>query len=205
MKKIILFILGMLLIVGCDNIDNTPKMKVEELLNSYKDLTDEVLTDLDTKLLEANVDEEVRGEMKDVYKRQYKDMEYEIKSENINNDEAIVEVELTVYDYGKAREEAEAYIDEHSEEFMTGNIIDDIKTQRYIIERQNETTKRTKQGITLELTKDNGKWTINDLDDETIEKIHGTYIDNKENIEISNDGNKQDTNETENNNENLDQ
>lgn len=198
MKKVVLIILGLFLLVGCNSIDNTPKMKVEELLNKYNSLSDEVLRDLDTKLVEANVDEALREDMRDLYKKQYKDMEYEILNEDINGDSATVEVKLTVYDFQKQREEAEAYIDEHSEEFMTDNIIDDIKAQKYVIERQNETTDRKEETVTFELEKNNGEWEVLDLNDEIIEKLHGTYANSTNTID--------NTQENENNeNENIDQ
>ena len=71
MKKVILFVLGIFLIVGCASIKDNPKMKVEEILKKYNSLSDEILIDLDKKMLETNVEENLKDDMKDLYKKQY--------------------------------------------------------------------------------------------------------------------------------------
>jgi DNA-directed RNA polymerase subunit L len=48
---------------------------------------------------------------------QYKNMEYEIKDEIIEDDNAVVEVEVTVYDYASALKNANTYLNEHLDEF----------------------------------------------------------------------------------------
>lgn len=177
MKKVILFVLGIFLIVGCASIKDNPKMKVEEILKKYNSLSDEILIDLDKKMLEANVEENLKDDMKDLYKKQYKDMKYKILNEKIDKDEATVEVEITVYDYLTAKEEATKYVDSHSEEFMVGNVVDDYKIQQYLIEKQEGTEKRRKEKIIFNLHKDNGEWVVDNLNNETILKIHGIYKD----------------------------
>lgn len=185
MKKIILLILSLFLLVGCNSMDNTPKMKAEELLSKYNDLNDNVVADLDTKLNEAGIADDVLEDTRDLYKKQYKDMKYKIVDEKIDGDKATVTAKVTVYDFSKAKKEAEQYIDEHNDEFMTDNIVDDIKTRKYIIEKQKETTERTTQTITINLHKDNGKWKVDDLDESTIEKLHGNF--ENQNTEVKED------------------
>ena len=176
MKKIIFFVFGLLIIIGCSDINNTPKMKVEEFLNKYNKLDNEVLIDLDTKIYEADIEDEHVEITKEVFKRQYKDMKYRIKNEDIIGNKAIVEVEINVYNYASSKQDAEKYIDEHSEEFITDNIIDEEKTKKYILEKQKETTERKQEIIIMKLHKDNNEWKVEELDEETIEKIHGTYM-----------------------------
>ena len=48
---------------------------------------------------------------------QYKNMEYEIKDEIIEDDNAVVEVEITVYDYASALKNSNTYLNEHLDEF----------------------------------------------------------------------------------------
>lgn len=175
MKKLILIILCMFLFTGCNDVNNTPKKVTEDFFAKYNNLSDEVLTDLDKKLNEAEVDSEVLEETKELYKKQYKDMKYEILDEKINGDKATVKVKITVYDYAKARDEANDYMDAHNEEFMTDNVLDDIKLEKYVLEKQRETVETKDYEVEIKLEKDNGKWKVQDLDDDVIEKIHGTY------------------------------
>ena len=47
-KKIFIFLLITLFLLGCDNVKNTPTSKVESFLNKYQTLDKNVLKDLGT-------------------------------------------------------------------------------------------------------------------------------------------------------------
>jgi len=95
MKKV-LFAVAALLLVGCE-LSNTPTRQVEALMKKYQTLDNSVLTDLDVVIKH---DEHLEGEQeekyRDIMKKHYQNLIYEIKDEVINGDEAVVKVEITV-------------------------------------------------------------------------------------------------------------
>ena len=56
---------------------------------------------------------------KQVLKRQYQDLKYEIKDETIDGKNASVVVKITVYDLYKSNVNSEYYLNEHQDEFYT--------------------------------------------------------------------------------------
>ena len=81
MKKII-GILSIIILTGCNTLDisNTPTKKVEEFLNKYQILDEEVLNELDDVIdSKTNLNVENKEEYRKIIKKQYKDMQYTIK------------------------------------------------------------------------------------------------------------------------------
>ena len=83
MKKIskLLVVIGLLfLVVGCGSIMNTPTKEVEEFLNKYQSLDQEVLDQLDTTLEDSDsFTGSQKEEYYDLMKTQYKNLDYKIK------------------------------------------------------------------------------------------------------------------------------
>ena len=94
MKKILLglsFIL--LLVAGCANTMNTPTKKVEELLGKYQKMDTAVLTQLDNVIAEdTTMTDEQKKEYRSLMEKQYQNLSYKIKGEEITGDDATVEV-----------------------------------------------------------------------------------------------------------------
>ena len=97
MKKLILISFLVLMLFGCSLME-TPSSKVEEYLDNYNSLNDDVLSNLDTTVEDENLSEDNKTIYKQVLKRQYKDLKYEIKDEIIDGDNAQVVTKITVYD-----------------------------------------------------------------------------------------------------------
>lgn len=178
MKKIILILLCLSFLVGCTT-SNTPRKKTEEFFDKYKNLNEEVIKDLDRSLNEMSVDEELAKETKELYKRQYKDMKVKILDEKIKGKKATVKAKITVYNYAKIKDDAANYMDTHNEEFMNDNVLDDVKFEKYILQKQKETKETVNYDVKIKLEKENGKWKVQELNDETIGKMRGTYSDNE--------------------------
>ena len=87
MKKIIIAVLLLLTLTGCNKLTNTPTKKVEAMLNNYVTLNKDVLDDLDNILLsETIMTNEQKEKYKKILKRQYQNMSYEIKNETPKNE-----------------------------------------------------------------------------------------------------------------------
>lgn len=184
MKKILL---GMfiILLVGCSlDLSNSPKERVKEYLDKYKEQDSKVLSDLD-----ESIGSEYSGDYKDRYKslmiNQYKNLTYEITEEIIEEDEAIVTVDINVYDYAKALEYSSSYLSKHRDEFITKTDseedstkanIDNDKYTKFKLDEMEKVSDRRKYTINFTLKKNNdNKWELQQLSNNDIKKIHGLY------------------------------
>lgn len=171
MKKIICLVLLSFLCVGCTLSKNTPINKVDAFLSMYKDLDNEVLDDIEYNTeLTGLLNENEKKVYKKVLKRQYANMDYDIKDELINGNNAVVEVEVSVYDLYEAEKNSKEYRRNHNEEFI-------IESEYYdfLLKNMLETDNRVKYTLTMNLTKKDDKWVVQELNETDIEKLHGMY------------------------------
>ena len=182
MKKItslMLMVLGsILLVTGCDsNLMNTPTKRVETMLNNYITLDSEVLKDLDETILsDTTMTPNQKEEYRNVIKKLYQNMSYEIKNETIDSDKATVEVEIEVYNYKKVIDEVNDYLQNNQNEFLMEN--DSVNLEKFNDYKLSE-LKKTKDKVTytlnLTLHKVDDKWILDELTDTEISKLHGMY------------------------------
>ena len=178
MKKILLLLVSLILVTGCNDMMNTPTRRVEEYLGKYQILDSTVLTELDNVVDNSDYSDEYKEEYKELMIKQYQNLSYKIKNEQTNGDTATVIVELEVFDYNNALSEAEDYIDEHDSEFLDDE--DETKEEKidhYKINAMKEVTDKASYTINFSLVKDNKKWVLEKISDSDLEKIHGLYED----------------------------
>lgn len=176
MKSKILLLFGLLLLgVGC-TLGNTPKSKVTELLKRYNNHSEGIKIELGDYLDALDLDEDSLEGYREVYLRQYSDLEYEIKDEHIDGDTAIVTVEIKVYDYYGAENDINDYIGMNQEEFYgdDGEYDPDLAL-KHRIDELGKASEKVTYTIDFTLTKINNNWTVDTLTNEQLEKIHGTY------------------------------
>lgn len=177
MKKFLIIVLTIFMLVGCDMVMNNPTKRVENFLNKYQVLDEEVLRQLDTTLNnEEDLTNKQREDYKEVMKKQYKDLTYTIKDEEVNGNIATVKVEIKVYDFNKAMLTADQYLIENPNIFNdeTGNVNNELFMD-YKIEQMKNTKDTVKYTLEFTLTKSNDKWQLNNVDEVTRQKIHGIY------------------------------
>ena len=197
MKKKILIISSLLILLftGCMAAENTPSKKVEEFLGRYQSMDSEVLTQLDNVVSEeTTMSDEQKKDYKSLMEKQYQNLSYKIKNEEINDDTATVEVEIEVYDYATSISKSKKYYEEHQDEFKNDNNNDDNNnddnnndnvvedaledTAAYIdykIKQLKDVTDKAKYDITFNLTKEDDEWQLEDISDIDRKKIHGLY------------------------------
>lgn len=179
MKKIFLafsMVMCLLLLSGCD-MDNTPTKKVENYLNNYKNLNEEVLTQLDETInADTMMSAEQKNNYKDILKRQYQNLNYEIKDEVVNGDSATVKVEIEVYDYYKMNKESDTYYETSPDEFKdeNGNLVES-KYIDYRLDKLKTYNEKVKYTIEFYLKKVEKNWVLQDVSEDTRQKIHGLY------------------------------
>lgn len=202
-SKVLLVAIALFLVVGCGNMMNTPTKKVEEFLSKYQTLDKDVIDQLDDVIDESeSFTEEQREKYHDLMKNQYKNLSYKIKDETEDGDTATVVAEIEVLDYGKAISDAEAYLASNRDEFLSNNTdstdntntdntdtntntndndsiidnaIDKVKFLTYKIKQMADTKDKVTYTINFNLTKENGKWKLNDISDIDRLKLHGLY------------------------------
>lgn len=123
MKKILVSLsLFLLLVAGCSNTMNTPTKTVEEFLGRYQSMDSEILAQLDQVVSEdSNMSDEQKGEYRSLMEKQYQNLSYKIKNEEIDGNKATVDVEIEVYDYATSISNSKKYYNEHPDEFMASD------------------------------------------------------------------------------------
>lgn len=176
MKRLVLVILSIFLLIGCScTLMDTPTKKTEEYLNNYKNLDDDVLSDLNLSAEAEGLSTENTDLYKNVLKRQYQDLKYVVEKEEVDGDEATVTVKATVYDLYKASKEADEYLADNPEEFTDNDTYDKDMFMKYKLNKMKGTEKTVDYTIEFYLVKVDGEWVIQEPEATVKEKIHGLY------------------------------
>ena len=174
MKKLV-YILFLFLLVGCNDLSNTPTKKTEEFLKKYQTLDESVITDLENVVNESDLNDEQKAIYIDIMKKQYQNLSYEVKDETLNGDEAITAVEISVIDFKKVLDEANDYLKNNEEEFYDNGEYSIVKFNDYKLNKLKQAKDKVRYTIEIKLTKINDEWTVDHLSNETYDKINGVY------------------------------
>lgn len=171
MKKYLFLIISFILIIftsGCD-LGNTPTSKVEDLLNKYQMLDSEIMEDINDVIDSENLTTDQKERYKKLLEKQYKNLSYKIKDEVIDNDGALVTVELEVVDYKKAIEKTEKSFSNTSD-----YTLEEYNNKK--IENLEEMKDKVVYTIELSLIKDkDDNWKLNALSNVDKKKLQGMY------------------------------
>lgn len=163
------------LTVGCACSNNKAADAVEKYLNDYKGLSDNVISDIDELVKKENLADKSSEKYKEVFKRQYRDLMFTIENENYDGDTARVTTKITIYDLYKAQKEAGNYLQTNQDKFLTDGKYDANKYLDYKLDQMKNTNEVISYTVVFKLNKQDGKWQVEQPDEETLEKIHGIY------------------------------
>lgn len=177
MRKYLFFIvISVVLLTGCAFLGNTPKDEVAKFLNNYKNNSESVVNELEDYLKDQDLDEDTYQDYKELYLRQYSNLKYEIKDQKIDGDNAIVDVQIKVFDYYKTDKLTGDYFTANQADFVDADgDVDFSKYFAYKINKLLDTTDTVDYTLTLNLKKNDDKWEIEPLTNEELKKLHGTY------------------------------
>ena len=179
MKKIIVpIILSFILFTGCgEKLNNTPTKQVEMFFMNYQTLNQKVIDDLDNVLKNDNtMTNDQKEKYKEIMKKHYKNLTYDIKDEVVNGDTAVVTVEIEVYDYSKKKASVNEYVKNHPDEFLDDdNKFSNEKFISYRLSEFENVKDKVKYTLELNLTKIDDKWELNDISSIDEDKILGIY------------------------------
>lgn len=179
MKKVykVLLVVGICLVLaGCGCMKKTAKGAVQDYLNQYKNLSSNVISSMDDVVNDENLTDNQKEKYRDILKRQYQDLKYEITSEKYDGDNATVEVKITVYDLYKVQKDANNYLTNSGDEFKENGVYSNDLFMNYKLDKMKKVTDTVEYNITFNVTKDDkGNYKVNDLSNSDLEKIHGVY------------------------------
>ncbi len=176
MKKLLSLFFVLIMLSGCGN--KTAKSAVESYFKKYKTLDSEVLVDLENIIEKENLSEDAKDKYREVLKKQYKDLEYEILNEEYDEDITYVTTKIKVYDLYQAQVDAKNYLDNNPEEFTNDGVYDENKYILYKLDKMQDTTNKIEYTITFTVAKDNDdkdKYLIVQPTENDLLKIHGIY------------------------------
>ena len=174
MKKIISLLVLIIMLTGCGN--NTARNAVESYMKKYKTLDSEVLVDMENTINKENLTNEQKEKYRDILKKQYKDLSFNIIEEEYDEEVSYVTVKIEVYNLYKAQSDATIYLENNPQEFYSDNNEYDInKFIDYKLDRMKNMTERIDYTITLNVTKENDKYVVENPTENDLKKIHGIY------------------------------
>lgn len=174
MKKIIYLIITALICFGCAN--NTARSTVDNYMKKYKTLDSEVLVDLENTIKNENLTNEQENKYRDILKKQYKDLTFNILEEEYDDEVSYVTVKIEVYNLYKVQSDSLIYLENNPQEFYDNNNNYDInKYIDYKLDKMKNTTERVNYIITFTVTKEDNKYVIENLTNDDLKKIHGIY------------------------------
>ncbi len=172
MKRILLITM-ILLLTGCHTL---PVGEVHSFINKYQSLDNEVIKELDSFINESSLSKDLEPLYKEVYLRQYQDLEYEILDYKCGTNICNIPLNIEVYDYLSIQKEALDYLANNEKLFEDENGNYDVNLyEEYKLTNMNKTKKRIKYVINVHLEKKMFNWYITPLDNNDLLKIHGIY------------------------------
>lgn len=178
-KRLISIITLLILVTGCTTSSNTPTERVENFMSKYQGLDSEVLAQLDRVVASDNtMNDDAKKEYTALMKKQYQNLSYKIKDENITDEAGTVTVEVEVYDYKSALNKAETYYENNKDKFTDDDgKISNSKYMDYKITEMKKVNDRKKYEIVFTLNKEDNQWILEDITDSDRQKLHGMYQD----------------------------
>ena len=163
MKKVLsLFVF----LFGCA-LNNSPTSKVEELLNKYQMLDEDIKSEINTIIDKENLTDTQKERYKKIIEKQYKNLSYEIKNEEIDGDNATITVQIKVTDYKKVIKELDS---EYENKDYTLEEYNDAKLDK--LENAKDTVIYT---IEFSVYKSGDEWKVDSLSNIDKKKLQGMY------------------------------
>ncbi len=178
MKKTILTIIILIvsvLLVGCGK-DMSAREAVTDYLENYITLDSSIVEQLNEFVDNENLTEEQKLTYKEILRRQYSSLTYDIQNERYEGNMAYVKTKINVINLNKAQQDALDYYNKHVDEFNnnTGvydkNLYTDYKLET--MKKENETINYE---IEFKLINEGNQWEVEQLSSNDLEKIHGVY------------------------------
>lgn len=179
MKKILfclMFLLCSFLLVGCGE-EMTPTEAVRDYMEGYVTLDDSVINQLNdyVKSNETLTDKQ-RDVYKEILRKQYSSLTYDIKNEKIEGNTAYVELKINVKDLYKIQKETNEYYEQNKDEFNDDDGLYNVALfVDYQLDKMKAAVDTVSYDLEVKVVKNAGDWDVTQLSNSDLEKIHGIY------------------------------
>ena len=177
MKKYYKYVLFVVLffLVGC-GFNSSVRSAVNDFFMKYTSLDETIMDQLNSYVKSEDLTDEQEEVYKEVIKRQYRNLEYEIVNEEVIDDETIVHVKIWVYDLYKAQKDALDYYNSNMDEFKDSDgYYDKDKYVDFKLNKMKDIDDKKEYELDLKVVKDGNKYRVKQLTNDELEKIHGIY------------------------------
>lgn len=176
MKKVKIILISIFVIItSACNLIMSPSEKVDSMLKKYIRNDRSLMEELNYYIEQEDLNAEQKNKYASIIKKEYASIKYTILKEEIDDNKSTVEVYISVTDLFGASNDCEEYLVEHPKEFYTDNEYDKSKFLDYKLNYMKDYTKTKDYTIYITLHKNGEIWEIDEMDSETLEKIHGIY------------------------------
>ncbi len=172
--KLLVVVFGVFLLCGCFG-EMTPSERVEDMFNRYIKNDHDIMEEVDDYLNKQDLTKNQRNRYREVIKDEYATIKYSIEDEKIDGDEATVEAKIEVKDLYKVSKDTGNYLKDNPEEFYVNGSYDEAKFIDYKLDKMENNKDTIEYNIQVTLRKSDNIWTVDALDNSTLEKIHGIY------------------------------
>lgn len=148
---------------------NSPVEITKNFMDKFNKLDKDVISNIKYDFKDP-LNERQKKEYTKVIRRQYEKLGYSIISDDKSDTEANIKVEVNIFDYNTCWNEAGDYIDLYSYKFAN-----EEKKVDYKISKISKCHEKITHIIMFKYTKKDDKWIMNNLDEDDIRKINGTY------------------------------
>lgn len=178
MKRNILITLILLLtfiLTGCGH-DLSARDAVTDYLDNYITLDSRVVNELNEFVDNENLTQEQKLVYKEVLRRQYSSLTYDIQNERYEGNMAYIRAKINVINLYKAQQDALNYYNEHIEDFNNDSgIFDKNLFTDYKLEQMKKENETVNYEIDFKLIKNDNNWEVEQLSSADLDKIHGVY------------------------------
>lgn len=173
---VIALIVGLILFIGGRIESSSPVGMTEDYLKKYNKLDDSIVMNI-TYDFSDKVTANQENYYKVIIKRQYERLKYDIVDSYVGEDDATVNVLVTVIDLKSAYEQANSYVESHREKYFDEeNNFDLTKAVDYKLAQLESASLVVDYAISFRFYKNElGKWVMQNPSDTDLLKISGIF------------------------------
>ncbi len=145
-----------------------------EYMKKYTKLDSSVVNNIKYEFSDV-LTESQKKKYEDIMKRQYENMSFEITEKVINETDAIITVEVIVYDFASAMSKANSYVEVYNNKFIRGDKFDEYAAIDYKLNSLYDYQEKVTYAINFYYYLNDDKWVLTELSDTDLKKINGTY------------------------------
>lgn len=169
----LLLVIVVLFLVFRSN-SKSPNTLTRKYMNRYLHLDNKVVEKIKYPFGDSLTSKQ-KSRYQEIIKKQYKDMTYDIVKEEVNEADAVITVNFSVYDLKSAMDKAVQYIEAYPDRFRKEGVLQGEKVVDYKLDILESYRDRITYSVSFTYYKKDGAWELMDLSNTDLEKLDGIY------------------------------